>query len=109
MEKGYVESRAIVLLLIGAAGAGKTHFKHLILRLPPPAVRESTPLAEAAIRAISIDICQATISDVVQLTQVIMVGGYDFEMKVSSQLSFCKSFPTTMLLVCSHPVIFWSY
>ena len=50
-------------MLIGAAGAGKTHFKHLILRLPPPAVRESTPLAEAAIRAISIDICQATISD----------------------------------------------
>ena len=33
MEKGYVESRAIVLLLIGAAGAGKSHFKHLILRL----------------------------------------------------------------------------
>ena len=61
MEKGYVESRAIVLLLIGAAGAGKSHFKHLILRLPPPAVRESTPLAEAAIRAISI--CRATIGD----------------------------------------------
>ena len=60
MEKGYVESRAIVLLLIGAAGAGKSHFKHLILRLPPPAVRESTALAEAAIRAISI--CRATIS-----------------------------------------------
>ena len=55
-----MECRAIVLLLIGAAGAGKSHFKHLILRLPPPAVRESTPLAEAAIRAISI--CRATIS-----------------------------------------------
>ena len=111
MEKGYVESRAIVLLLIGAAGAGKTHFKHLILRLPPPAVRESTPLAEAAIRAISIDICQATISEVVQLTQVIMVGGgwLRFRDEGISQLSFCKSFPTTMLLVCSHPVICWSY
>ena len=61
MEKGYVESRAIVLLLLGAAGAGKSHFKHLILHFPPPAVRESTPLAEAAIRAISI--CRATIGD----------------------------------------------
>ena len=59
MEKGYVESRAIILLLIGAAGAGKSSFKHLILHLSPPAVRQSTPLAEAAIRAISI--CQATI------------------------------------------------
>ena len=54
MEKGYVESRAIVLLLIGAAGAGKSHFMHLILGLPLPAIRESTPLAEAAICAISI-------------------------------------------------------
>jgi len=59
MEKGYVESRATILLLIGAAGAGKSSFKHLILRLSPPAVRQSTPLAEAAIRAISI--CRAII------------------------------------------------
>jgi len=61
MEKGYVKSRATILLLIGAAGAGKSHFKHLILGLPPPAIRESTPLAEAAIRAISI--CRATVGD----------------------------------------------
>ena len=56
-----MESRAIVLLLIGAAGVGKSHFKHLILRLPPPAIRESTPLAEAAIRTISI--WRATVGD----------------------------------------------
>ena len=49
-----MESRAIVLLLIGAAGVGKSSFKHLILRLSSPAVRKSTSLAEAAIRAVSI-------------------------------------------------------
>ncbi len=53
MKHGYVEARLIVLLLIGAAGAGKTHAKHLFLGLPPPLIRQSTPLAEEAIRAIS--------------------------------------------------------
>ena len=54
MKQGYVESGITVLLLIGAAGSGKTHFKHLILDLPPPEIRESTPLAEASVRAISL-------------------------------------------------------
>lgn len=54
-----MESRAIVLLLLGAAGVGKSSFKRLILRWSPPVVHESTPLAEAAIRTISI--CRATI------------------------------------------------
>ena len=70
-----MESRAIVLLLLGAAGAGKSSFKCLILRWSPPAVRESTPLAEAAIRAISV--CRATI------------GGQDMEWQyVSSEELF---------------------
>ena len=54
MKQGYVEARITILLLIGAAGSGKTHFKQLILGLPPPEIRESTPLAEASIRAISV-------------------------------------------------------
>ena len=58
MGHGYVKSRAIVVLLFGAAGSGKTHFKELILNRPPPKERVSTHLAEEAIRAISI--CRAT-------------------------------------------------
>ena len=55
MKQGYVESGNIVLLLIGAAGSGKTHFKRLILGQPPPEIcDESTPLAEASVRATSV-------------------------------------------------------
>ena len=54
MEKGYVMCRQTICLLIGAAGAGKSHVKYLVLRLPPPLVRQSTPLAEQAVRTISI-------------------------------------------------------
>ena len=52
--------RLLILLLIGAAGSGKTHVKHLILQLLPPSIRQSTPLAEKAIRAISL--WQATVN-----------------------------------------------
>ncbi len=53
MEKGYVLCRMAVLLLVGAAGAGKSHVKQLLLGLPPPDLRQSTPLVESPIRAIS--------------------------------------------------------
>ncbi len=60
MKYGYVETLLNVLLLIGAAGSGKTHAKHLFLGLPPPVIRQSTPLAEEAIRTIST--LQATVT-----------------------------------------------
>ena len=44
----------IVSLFLGAAGAGKTHTKHLILEKPPPLIRRSTPLAVRPVRAIRI-------------------------------------------------------
>ena len=44
----------IVSLFLGAAGAGKTHTKHLILKKPPPEIRRSTPLAVRPVRAIRI-------------------------------------------------------
>ena len=53
MQNGYVVLRTIVLLLVGVAGAGKTSFCHLIFDETPPHIRQSTPLAESSIRAIS--------------------------------------------------------
>ena len=52
-EEGHVSLRTIVLLLIGVAGAGKTCFSHLLFNKDPPSVRESTPLAQASVRAVS--------------------------------------------------------
>ena len=49
-----MDTRLVIFLLIGAAGSGKTHVKHLALQLPPPLFRQSTPLAEMPIRAISL-------------------------------------------------------
>ena len=54
MAKGYIETRLILLVLVGVAGSGKTHFMHLVLGLDPPMIRVSTPLAEAAVRSMSI-------------------------------------------------------
>ena len=54
MKKGYIESRLVLLVLVGVAGSGKTHFKRLVLGLPPPDFRVSTALAEAAVRSMSI-------------------------------------------------------
>ena len=50
---GYVLSRSIICLLTGAAGNGKTHVKCLLFKKPPPEQRQSTPLMESPIRAIS--------------------------------------------------------
>ena len=54
MNSGYVLLKTVVLLLIGVAGAGKTCFSKLLLNKPPPDVRESTPLAQASVRAVSV-------------------------------------------------------
>ncbi len=59
MKHGYVEALHNVLLLTGGAGYGK-HNKCLLLGLPPPRIHQSTPLAEEAVRAISI--VQAVVS-----------------------------------------------
>ena len=44
----------MVCLLVGVAGAGKTHTKHLLFRKPPPEVRGSTPLAVRPVQAIRV-------------------------------------------------------
>ena len=53
MTKGYVETSVTKCLILGAAGVGKTHLKHLLLKKDPPEQRVSTGLAENPVRAIS--------------------------------------------------------
>ena len=64
MKKGYIKSRLILLVLVGVAGSGKTHFKRLVLGLPPPEFRVSTALAEAAVRSMSV--CHVSVNKEVQ-------------------------------------------
>ena len=42
MTKGYVETSVTKCLILGAAGVGKTHLKHLLLKKDHPKQRVST-------------------------------------------------------------------
>ena len=53
LAKGYVETSVIKCLIIGAAGVGKTHLKHLLFGTDPPKKRVSTGLADNPVRAMS--------------------------------------------------------
>ena len=53
MTHGYVETRDIKTLILGAAGTGKSHTIALILDEDPPAIRRSTPCATRPVRAVS--------------------------------------------------------
>ena len=53
MTKGYVETSVTKCLILGAAGVGKTHLKHLLLKKDHPKQRVSTGLADNPVRAIS--------------------------------------------------------
>ena len=64
LQKSYVECCLILLVLVGVAGSGKTHFKRLVLGLPPPECRVSTALAEATVRSMSI--CHVSIEEDVE-------------------------------------------
>ena len=52
LKHGFVEPRTVVCLLIGVAGSGKTHTKHLLFKKNPPKNRTSTPIAERPVRAV---------------------------------------------------------
>ena len=52
LKHGFVECRRVVCLLVGVAGAGKTHTQHLLLRKEPPKSRNSTPMAVKPIQAV---------------------------------------------------------
>ena len=56
MQEGCVECTSIILLLVGVAGAGKSSFGHILFDNEKGSlltVRHSTPLAQAAIRAVT--------------------------------------------------------
>ena len=54
LKHGFVTSQTAVCLLIGVAGTGKTHTKHLLFQKNPPEHRNSTPLAERPVRAVRV-------------------------------------------------------
>ena len=53
MREGRTKLLIIKALITGLPGVGKTGIRHLLLGLPPPPSRTSTPLATRATRAIS--------------------------------------------------------
>ena len=59
MTKGCIESALALLILEGVTGSGKSLFKRLVLGLPVPEFSPSTPLAESAVRSMSI--CQVAV------------------------------------------------
>ena len=73
LKHGFVECQTVVCLLIGVAGAGKTHTKHLLFRWAPPPFRESTSLATKPVQAIRISTLDGQLQEVDpdQLDQII--------------------------------------
>ena len=49
LSHGYVVIKVAITVVVGPAGVGKTHIKFLLLEKKPPALRTSTPGAEAPI------------------------------------------------------------
>jgi len=64
LKGGSVESQMVVCLLIGVAGAGKTHTIHLLLQKDPPKQRNSTALAERPVRAIRVSASSGNLQEV---------------------------------------------
>ena len=56
LKHGFVTCRTVVCLLVGVAGAGKTHTKHLLFGWAPPDTRNSTPLAVRPVQAIRVGV-----------------------------------------------------
>ena len=54
MRKGYIESALALLILVGVTGSGKTLFKRLLLGQSVPDDSPSTPVAESAVRTMSV-------------------------------------------------------
>ena len=53
MKKGYAECSTIKCLVHRSAGVGKTHLKHLLLKMPPPKQRISTGITDNPVRVVT--------------------------------------------------------
>ena len=52
LKDGYISASFVKILIIGAAGVGKTHLLHMLFNDPPPDIRQSTPVMERPVQAI---------------------------------------------------------
>eukprot|EP00731_Ephydatia_muelleri_P014968 Em0008g688a len=52
LKDGFVSAKLMKILIIGAAGVGKTHLLRLLLNEAPPEVRHSTPVMEKPVQVI---------------------------------------------------------
>ena len=58
-----METSVTKCLILGAAGVGKTHLKHLLLKKDPPEQRVSTGLADNPVRAISFSLACVSVQE----------------------------------------------
>ena len=98
MKHGFKECRTVVCLLVGVAGAGKTHTKHLLFRWAPPLSRNSTPLATRPVQAVRVRKQGGQLQEVKpdQLDQILACtvakGGVPLERKSLFQSLICRCF-----------------
>eukprot|EP00731_Ephydatia_muelleri_P007182 Em0003g1430a len=84
MKKGYAECSTIRCLIHGSAGVGKTHVKHLLLKMPPPKVRTSTGLADNPVRAVTVSAVGVSMQD--EDVWHVLDGDYDLMRTVSQMI-----------------------
>ena len=87
MEKGYAECSTIRCLIHGSAGVGKTHLKHLLLKMPPPALRTSTGIVDNPVRAVTVSAVGVSKQD--EDDWHVLDGDYDLMRTVSQMIKGC--------------------
>ena len=80
MKKGYAECSIIRCLIHGSAGVGKTHLKHLLLKMLPPELRISTGIADNPVRAVTMSAVGVSKQD--EDDWHVLDGDYDLMRKV---------------------------
>eukprot|EP00731_Ephydatia_muelleri_P005735 Em0002g1911a len=84
MKRGYAECSTIKCLIHGSAGVGKTHVKHLLLKMPPPELRISTGIADNPVRAVTVSAVGVSKQD--EDDWYILDGDYDLMRTVSQMI-----------------------